>query len=688
MKTRIVILALIVFTIMTQNIFAGSLVFQARTRAQADSSVLRRINNYGQSIEGRLDNIHTNIYIRYGFKTNKRNATLMAIPSMFSLSRGRREHAGEAYNKIFIHYKSLAEAITQLSVSTIPHNRGALDVLTRYLMPNIYDVTMVGDRILSPLNRHNTRLYRYTVTYLTGNRAEIVFRPRRYNTQLVSGSAIADRRTGRVIRIKFSGEYDMTDFSVDAVMGSSGLRSLIPKTCDIKARFHFLGNQISASYHSVYDNPVNLPDSIRNSHDMALMDELRPIPLPDNVRALYNERLKTAKDTIIHTDTASLAKQRRRWDKILWDVVGDNLVRRIKGNFGTQSQGSFRVSPILNPLSLSYSKRKGVTYKMRIRGNYAFSDNSDISIYFRGGYSFKQKQFYFNLPLRFTFNRRKNAYMEFEVGNGNRITNSNIVEQVKHENPDSIDWQSMKLDYFNDFFMKAVVNYDISNKWSIQPGVVFHRRSGVDKEGFILAGRPTKYYSFAPSIQVQFRPSGWKGPIFTADYERGIDGVGKADMEYERIEFDASWRKQLYSLRSLSFKAGGGFYTTKNRNAYFLDYSNFREQNIPGGWNDDWTGEFQLLNSNWYNASEYYVRTNITYESPLMLLSRLPLVGRLMEMERIYMNTLYVERLHPYIEYGYGFTNRFFSMGIFAATSNHAFEGFGCRFGFELFRDW
>ena len=57
-------------------------------------------------------------------------------------------------------------------------------------------------------------------------------------------------------------------------------------------------------------------------------------------------------------------------------------------------------------------------------------------------------------------------------------------------------------------------------------------------------------------------------------------------------------------------------------------------------------------------------------------------------MERIYVNALFVEHLTPYIEYGYGFTNRFFSMGIFMATRNKEFDGFGCRFGFELFRDW
>ena len=278
--------------------------------------------------------------------------------------------------------------------------------------------------------------------------------------------------------------------------------------------------------------------------------------------------------------------------------------------------------------------------------------------------------------------------MAAEIGNGNRITNSSIVDRVKHESLSDIDWDKMNLDYFKDFYVKFITNYDLSSKFSIQPGIMFHRRSAVDKKGFELAGKPVTYHSFSPTLQLQIRPWGWTGVYFTTDYERGIKGIGQSVMNYERFEFDASWIKKYHSIRSLSLRAGFGFYTAKDEEAYFLDYSNFCDENIPGGWNDDWTGEFQILNSNWYNASEYYVRTNATYEAPMMLMSHLPLIGRMIETERFYINTLFVNHLHPYIEYGYGFTNRLFSMGVFAATRNNKFDGIGCRFGFELFKDW
>lgn len=652
-------------------------------RGHADSLTLQRVLAYRQGMPISTTGIHTNLYVRYYLKTNKRNFTLMAIPSMYAIARGNREFAGESYSTVYIKSDGTIDAVRQLNTGTVPRHKDIMTTLNKYLLPDIYGVTIIDNQLLSPFNRHNVGLYRYDITNLTGNRAEIVFRPRRYNTQLVSGWAIVDRGTGRVIKISFNGEYDMVNFHITAEMGKAGVRSLMPKTCDIDASFHFVGNKIKASFHSVYDNPVFLPDTIVNSHDERLMARVRPAPLPMEIKELYARH-----DSVrSNADTTRLKKEDSMWKKILWNSFGDYVINRTKGNFGSDRQGAFRISPILNPLYLGYSGRRGITYKFKINGSYKFSLNSDIYMAFNAGYSFKQKQLYFKIPIRYNYNKKRNGYIGIEIGNGNRITNSSIVDQVKHESLDSLDWDNMNLDYFKDLYVKFVTNYDISDKWSVQPGLVFHRRSAVDEAGFNIAGRPVSYYSLAPTMQVQFRPSGWDGPIITADYERGIH-AGKADMEYERFEFDVSWVKRFYSLRSLSIRLGNGFYTSKSPNAYFLDYSNFRDENIPGGWDDDWTGEFQMLNSNWYNVSEYYARANVTYESPLMILSRIPYVGRLMEMERIYMNVLFVEHLHPYIEYGYGFTNRFFSMGVFMATRNEKFEGFGCRFGFELFRDW
>lgn len=644
--------------------------------------VLQRVFTYKEQLNIKADTLLTDAYLRYSFNTVKRNLTLMSIPSMYVLSRGKRGYYGEIYNGITITNGNVTDVKQRLNVGTIPHKKETMSVIWKYLCPTIYNETIFETQSLSPFNSNNSKLYKYVITNLTDNRVEIVFMPKRYNTQLVRGSAIVDKTSGRIISMRINGEFDMVSFTVYSTMGENGILSLIPKTCDINTVFHFMGNKIVANCMSVYDVKA---DSIiqKGINEMSMIREIRTDSLPNDYKTAYEEREKH----ILKTDSIEQEKEEKRFDRQMLNFFGDHIISRTKGSFGPEDKGSFRLSPIFNPLYLSYSAHKGITYKLKLRAFYNFTTNSDISLRTNIGYSFKLNQIYVQAPIRYTYNKKRDGFIEIEIGNGNRITSSAIIDKIKNEDPNIIDWKSLNLDYFKDFYIRNRFNYDLNSHWGIQTGFTYHIRSAVDKSGFEMTNQPTKYRSFAPTLQIQYLPIGKKGPLITADYERGIK-VGNATMDYERMEFDLSWKKPYNSLKSLSLRAGSGFYTSKSRNAYFLDYTNFKEQNIPGGWNDDWSGEFQLLNSNWYNASKYYVRTNTTYESPLMILSRLPWVGRYMEMERIYINVLFVNQINPYVEYGYGFTNRFFSMGIFAATRNEKFDGIGCRFSFEIFRDW
>lgn len=610
-----------------------------------------------------------NMYVRYNIDVDKRNFVLFAVPSMYPVSHGARKFAGETFNKLLIKDFEVYRQYRLSSVGNLPKQKDVVSIIRTLLVPNVYGENIYKGFILSPLSYKNRRLYRYLISRLTGNRVEIVFRPKIKNTQLISGKAIIDSNTGRILLMEYNGELDFVNFSTVMVMPKEK-GAAFPDKCETKIRFKFLGNKLKAHYTSIYNLAAPPLDSVSSGKVKMEMDSVRPFPVTREMAEIYQkeeERKNVQK------------KESQR-------SFGDFFVDNISGNFGKNAQGKFKLSPLINPLYVGYSNKKGVTYRMRLNGTYNFSDKSNIALTANIGYSFRQKQFYLNIPLRLTLG--KSFYFETEYGGGNRITNSEILEHVKNESYDSIRWDKMNLDYFRDMYWRFRINITLLKKWNVRPGIAYHRRSAINKGGFIISGRPSLYRSFSPTLQLQFKPMLDNGPVFTVDYERGIKGVFKSDMNYERIETDLSWKKKLYCMRQLSMKAGYGFYTSRSKGAYFLDYSNFKYDNIPGGWNDDWTGEFQMLNSNWYNASKYYVRSNLTYDSPILLLSKLPIVGKYLEMERVYFNMLFTESLHPYMEYGYGFTNKFFSAGIFCATAGKNFEGVGVRFGLELFKDW
>ena len=653
-----------------------------------DSLLMSRIFAYKKENRSELKGLMMNVYMRQRVRTLKKNRMLILVPTMYALAKKKdNDFINESYSRLVFRDVNDYDELRHINVGTVPRYKRTLPTMVGMLTPTLYDVTLMQDHLLSPFHRKNKRLYRYGISALEDGRCLIAFVPKTKNTQTVTGTAVVEFATGRIESVDLKGEYDMISFRLTAQMGALAPLSLLPSRCDMTATFHMAGNRIEAAYHAEYGVMPMLPDSIVESHSLALMDSVRPVPLPSDALAIYERNANNASDSVSSHHHSSRPT--------VLELVGNNLVNRIKGNFGPNDAGMFKIYPILDPLSISYSQRKGVTYKFRVRGSYAFTPQQELSLFFRGGYSFKQEQFYFRVPVKYTFDKRRNGYAEVEVGNGNRINNRSVRNMLIDERyatgtpvEDSLRLERLLLDDFKDTYVKLTSNYDISKYWSMGVGLTYHRRSAVSKHAFREVGLPTTYHSLAPTIETQLRPWAWRGPILTINYEQGIRGLAQADMKYGRLEADAIWLRKFHRLRSLSMRVGGGLYTMKDRKAYFLDFENFRDDNMPGGWGDDWTGEFQLLKREQYNSSEYYVRSNLTYESPLFFLSHAPLLGKYVEMERIYLSTLFAKGIHPYNELGYGFTNRLFSIGFFVATLNGRYDGIGCRVGLELFRDW
>lgn len=651
-------------------------------KVTADSLVMDRLFSYKRNLAPSISGFTDDFYLKYSFRTVRRNPTLIFVPTMYSIARGNRNYIGENIGRIS--FKAIDDyRIDQKTLkSTIPHNRKAMDVMMRFIIPNLYGISLFDKYMLSPFNYNNRIFYRYRISISDEGRACVNFTPKLNNTQLVKGFAIIDRYTGKIIHTRFSGEYDMVTFEVNAYMGDDDTPyALLPTRCDSKAVFKFMGNELRVRFYANFECKVPDIDSIDDKKAESIIDSVRPDPLERIEESIYREHIQEniAKDSA----QATVVKRKNKMLKKTWDIVDDYI---LSGQDASNDNASVTLSPLFNPLYLSYSHSHGLAYKMDLGARYIFAPDRYITFTPRLGYNFKIKKFYFNAPLRYTFDAKRNGWVELTWANGNRITNSSVLEIIQEENRDTIDFSSLNLDYFDDEMVSLSGNMHITKHLEMALGFVYHRRSAVNRHEMEQLGKPSEYRSFAPMVTLTFRPHP-EGPTFTANYERGLTNILQSNIKYERWEFDASFKKVLHSLRKYNLRAGGGFYTNKSTD-YFVDFANFHDNYIPGGWDDDWTGDFQLLNSQWYNASKYYFRTNVSYESPLLLVTWIPLIGKYIETERIYANFLQIEHTRPYTEIGYGLTNRYFSIGLFASFLNGSFNEFGSKFSFELFRRW
>ena len=630
-------------------------------------------------------------YTKFQMRTNHRNFTLAMVPTMYAIAKGGgRRFMGEYYSKVFFDKRNRIQTQRLLNINTIPHRRNTMPSVLKYLTPDVYGESLFQENILSPFHRSNRKYYIYAVTPLPFGKAQVHVYPKLKNTQLVSGMAIVGSETGKIYLADFEGEYDMTRFYITIAMNHGEERNtLYPRKCDLRANFRFLGNQITAIYTSVYNLPQLLSDSLVNVEDSALMAKVRPIPLNTQEQQTINSyfRQKTVSDSIAQTTPhkKSFVKD------VLWDVIGDNVLNRIRQHFGPENKGYFRINPILNPLYMGYSERKGIVYKFDFRGSYTFSDEVQLALRFKAGYQFKRKQFYFSVPTTLNYNSKHDGFLQIEFGNGNRINSNVVARRILDIGEDEDTLAHVPYEDYTDFkdnYLRITNHWMITSRFGFEVGLVAHHREAVHPTFYLTNNYPSSFRSVAPALALEWRPIGRRGPVVKLDYERSYKSFLGSNTAYERMEFDVQGIINATRRRSFSLRGGAGFYTQKGDHWYFVDYTNFRDNNIPGGWNDNWSGEFEMLRSSWYNASDYYVRTNATYEAPALFAAWLPWVGRFIEKERIYVNTLLVRQLHPYTEWGYGFSSRLMSIGIFAAFQNASFKGIGCRWELELFRSW
>ena len=659
-------------------------------RSQEDTLLIQRIFSYQERFTPDIVNQSFNIYTKFHYNVNQRNFGLWLIPSMHTIAKGDRDLLIETYNKVTFSDNDHYESRRQVVWGTVPRHRSVMPTLRQLLVPKLYAPSVYAENIISPFHRSNRHFYKYRIFKFSKDISFVAFRPRLgSHTQLVKGNAYVYNKTGKIFRCVINGEFDMIRFRTNLVYDDKGDDLTLPLQSKTEAEFKFLGNDITATFEAHYYCPTTLPDSIDNVQDRLAIDTLRPTPLSLDEAEVYkrwddaHQPDTTAVEPADSTKNEVAQKNNKAIRDFFVDVIGDNLVTSIRAK---SEKAYFRLSPILNPQYLSYSHRNGVAYKMKLNVDYHFNAHRYFELRSQVGYNFKQRRFYFTAPLRFNYNPKRNGYVEVIVGNGNRISNSSVSDEIIAEHGDSIDIGSYQLDYFDDNHLRVSNNIMLFDWIDIETGLVYHYRKAVNQTMMRELNKPEVYRSFAPSMTVKLRP--WKnGPVFTLNYERGIGGVYKSDITYERWETDAVAKMKLPRLRTFNIRIGGGIYSRKEDN-YFVDFANFRDNNLPEGWDDDWTGHFQLLDSHLYNESKSYFRSNFSYDTPIMLSPLIPFFGKGIERERIYLSSLFTPHTRHYAEIGYGFTNRYLSMAAFASFMNVKMKEMGVKFTVELFHRW
>nr|WP_303071316.1 DUF5686 family protein [Bacteroides nordii] len=703
---------------------ANSVLNPYTREAISVDSILYNVMTFAPFYEKIVNDYRADLYIKGKLNIRKKNFMFRYLPKMFRMQKGVREYLMESYSDLHFTAPDIYDQKVIAGYGTV-FSGGFQATMLEYFHVNVYSATLLYDRLLSPLAKNGKKYYRYQIDTIMGGQDnlhyKIRFIPKTKSDQLVGGYMIVSSDVWSVREIRFSGRSELLTFENLIKMGEVGDdNEFLPVRYEFEVRFNFVGNVVDGSYLASLDyssielkekskyrkekKKLNLTESYtlrcdtNSLHlDSAYFASLRPIELMDDEKKLYE-------DYAFRKDTTALKPPSKR--RVFWGEIGDFLLSDL--NVDLSRIGSVKCSPIINPLLLSYSGSNGFSWRQDFKYNRLFSGDKLLRIVPRIGYNFTRKEFYWSANADFDYWPQKRGAIHVNFGNGNRIYSSDVLDELKAMPDSTFDFDQIHLDYFKDLYFNFRHSIEVVNGLELSVGFSAHRRTAVEKSRFVVLNSSLPlasdfldkfkdtYISFAPRVRVEWTPclyyymNGKRKinlrsayPTFSVDYERGIKGVFKSTGQYERIEFDLQHHVQLGLMRNIYYRFGFGAFTNQEQ-LYFVDFANLARSNLPIGWNDDIGGVFQLLDGRWYNSSRKYVRAHFTYEAPFLFLRHLMKYTRYVQNERLYVNTLFVPHLNPYLEIGYGIGTHIFDVGVFVSSENWKYTEVGCKFTFEL----
>lgn len=697
-------------------VFCWCLCSVASARSETDT-LMQKVFAYPQNNGFSIGEVNTQVYMRFLIKTHRANQLIRVVPGMSRVESGERSYCGEDMTTYHVTIPGSVERRVDGFYSTMPRISQIHDRVLQNLSLSVYSPNLFSDRNLSPFNRRNRHFYLYKVIKSSPSEITLKVKPRFHNTQLVRGTIVVEPTSGRVISFSLSGYYDMISFQIDATMGSEGPTSLLPVVSDLTLNMKLAKSTISARFHAVFDYLKLLPESshkhkkgqlldVTKSYllhnniadtrsDIAYFDSLRPEPLPQEMIQI----LTATEDTVVAPPKRKIGKN-KAMKELEEAILGTHYIN-------LSDQGSIKIPPVITPSLFQFTPNRGFALQVRIPAYFNFKNGAQISFRPTAGYNFKQKQWYWNVPFSLIVLPRISGAINFEVGNGNHIYDSKQADEVRKHlegvgKKDSLlhIFDSYKFHFYRDFFVNTSLSFQPIAGLEVFTGLRFHRRTLLNFNSLAQQeGLDKVIKTFAPHIRMEWTPFTYyyrsrqrriplysHYPTFMVDYERGIP-LRSCNSTYERWEFDTKYRVPLYALHYLSFRVGGGLYTNR-KTTYFVDFDNFRDNNMPQGWDDELTGQFQLLDSRWYNESNYYLRACAAYQSPMLILSRIPGLTRIVQSEQIYCNLLSVASLQPYVEMGYGVRTHLIDVAGFFGISKGTGFSVGGKVSIQLFNNW
>ncbi len=706
-------------------------------------TILEKAMKAAETYAEAVEEYNAEVYMRVYVETLKKNWLYRythLIPNFVMHNRKGDEGVIEVLSDLKFTYpnnytadiKNLSGTFTQKNITEmLPINLINL---------NVYSEMSANELFFMPLRETSKKYYRYelkrTFTQNGTTFCTISFTPIYKSPKLLEGTFVIEKDSWRVMQFVSEGIDLASEFSIELNMGNSESTKMLPVSAVIHQKFSYLGNVVTnrnlvnINYKSIKLNPkrekeknLNLSnffkvrlDSVPIQNNSLFWEKSRKIPLQAKEKELLDE--------FYLEQSREKEKQAAKMGKDSLDDNKNNTMEWAK-TMVMDSRYKYKATSItyggiFNPTLFGYSSFDGLTYGQEVKVNYELKRQSSLEFNAFVGYMFKRKELFTDISASWNYNPTHLGRLSISVGNDNKTYSSIFLQEIQDSLVNNgLNIKDLAFDYYKNYYLRIYNTVEVANGFSIGTGLDYHIRDATDNkvdesaiissismDNTALNGNGTegitklfkRRKTFAPVLTLTWTPEQYyrferrqkiyvrsRFPTMKVQFSKGLKGVLGSASEYNRLEFDISQNIQLDLMKSFQYHIGMGFFSNQ-KSEYFTDFEYFAKRNFPDTWDDGIGGVFNLLDRQFYNASDTYIQNHFMYESPFIILNLVPVLAKGVVTERLYLSHLFNPYIRSYAEFGYGIGNNFLNAAIFGSFHKLKFHEVGFKVSLNIFK--
>lgn len=478
------------------------------------------------------------------------------------------------------------------------------------------------------------------------------------------------------------------------------LAKAINKKAEIRMKDSLRTNHVYIeTYKTVFDSNARKSDSV-------YWKNIRPIPLAVNelksVRAFDSIQYKqnaTRADSI----KAAKSKSGKLFNTLLTG-----------GRYAFDTLQSLQSDGLLNPFGISFNTVDGFVYKMKLAYERKINSNSAFLTDFTPGFAFTRKEFLWDAGLGFMINEKLKHAIRLQFGSGSFDYNQQGGANSIENSVSSLFFRQNLLRLYNKDYVALKHSINLNHEISLMTEVsASESRMLENKSDFSFFYSDEREYKLNVPDNASFKMQNHRDflfdisltykampyyvvkdgiklprfglnmtPAFTLGYKKAIPLNG-FDSDFDLLTIGMKQKLKVGQKSSIAYTVGGGYFIN-DKSVFFDSFSHFSTQPLVVGVKEFFP-VMQSANYYRYSTAAGFAEAHFVYQTPFLLLKRLPLIRNRMWDESLLFNYIYTPDYRNSFEFGYGIGNYFYNVGVFAGFEDSKFSTISLRVSLSVF---